>query len=65
MYNPNTINGNNQQVLGDAVVMYPKAGLIGSGLMTVRVFGAGATGVYNKLHKRMHTDYFNVIIAAS
>lgn len=65
MYHPNVINGNDKQVLGDAIVMYPKAGLIGSGLRTVRTFGAGATGVYNKYHKRIHTDFFYVTIAAS
>lgn len=67
MYNPNVsgIGVNNQQVLGDAIIQLPKAGAIGSALTTVRTFGAGATGVYNRLHKRMHVDYFYVQVYAS
>lgn len=61
---PNNLRSDNQQVLGDAIVATPGIG-IGQVLTTVRKFGAGATGVYNKLHKRMHTDYFYVNVIAS
>ena len=62
MYNPNTINGNNQQILGDAVIHMPLAGSIGATLRTVRKVGAGADGVNAKYHRRMHTDFFNVVV---
>jgi hypothetical protein len=65
LYNPNTLRSDNQQVLGDVIVQAPKAGAIGAVLTTVRVSGAGATGVYNRLHKRMHTDFFYVSVVAS
>lgn len=56
IFQPNKLN--QQQTLGDCIVMMPKAGAIGLALTTVRVAGPGGQGVYNKYHKRMHTDSF-------
>ena len=63
--NATNIGVNNQQVLGDAIVATPGAGNAGQVLTTVRKFGAGATGVYNKYHKRNHVDFFYVDVFAS
>lgn len=62
VYNPNTINGSNRQVLGDAIIQMPLAGTIGAALTTVRKYGAGADGIYAKYHKRNHTDFFTVSV---
>ena len=62
VYNPNSINGNNRQILGDVIVQMPLAGAIGAALTTVRKVGAGADGIYAKYHKRMHTDFITVTV---
>jgi hypothetical protein len=68
-YHPNTLHTGvnvNKQLLGQATVMMPKAGVIGKTLNTVRyVNGATATGIYNKYHKLMHTDFFTITITSS
>lgn len=60
VYTPNTINGSNRQILGDVIIQMPLAGAIGSTLTTVRKFGPGPDGIYNKYRRRNHTDAFPV-----
>jgi hypothetical protein len=63
---PNTLRSDGKQVVGDIVVQMPKAGTaVGATVTNNRSFGADASGLYNKLHKRMHNDFFSVTVVAS
>lgn len=63
-YSPNTINGNNRQVLGDIIVQAPQAGAIGAVLTTARQYGVGASGIYRRYKNRMHTNVVTVDVVA-
>ncbi len=65
-YSPNVLHTDSKQYLGNAIInVNALAGTVGETLGTVLKFGTNASGIYNKYHKRNHTDYFNVLVFAS